>query len=79
MDKNNSNTFDNSFTVILGAAVLYITAIFILAWPAQLIWNTTVVEITRASSIKYLDMVRLMILIRILLPGQSSQPTTKGK
>lgn len=48
----------------------YMMLLCLIAWPAQILWNTTLPSLfPDAESIGYLDMLRLLILIRLILPG----------
>jgi hypothetical protein len=48
----------------------YMLILCLIAWPAQILWNTTLLSLFPAvESIGYLDMLRLLILIRLILPG----------
>lgn len=65
--KNKVNQ-STQFQYILGAIISYICAWFILAIPAHWIWNNTVADLFKVNQVGYLDMVRLIILVRILVP-----------
>lgn len=65
----------DSILYFLGGIVLYTCIIFLLAIPAQWLWNKSVVHMFTLSEIAYMDMVRFLILIRILLPGSSGMPS----
>lgn len=65
--EENELEFDQ-FTLALGGLLLYTFIIFFMAWPAQFLWNMTLVKLFPIDSIEYMDMVRLMLLVRLLFP-----------
>lgn len=55
------------------ALIGYMILLFIMAWPAELLWNSVVPDVFPGmDTIEYLDMVRLLILVRIILPSGTS-------
>jgi hypothetical protein len=59
-----------NFILLLGAVVIYIVALFIIAYPVQWIWNSTVVKTFHVESLEYIEVVRLLIFVRLILPGK---------
>ena len=58
----------DQFLGLLGLIVLWIMMIFMIALPCQYIWNLTLVNVAPVQEIEYIDMVRLLVLVRLFLP-----------
>jgi len=47
----------------------YMVVLGIIAWPTQQIWNITMVDTFALPELSYMDSLRLLILVRLILPG----------
>jgi hypothetical protein len=68
-----------NLTNLLGALVLYVGMICLIAWPTMWMWNLTMPKMFGLTEILWIDALRLLLLIRLLLPGSTNAGAKDAK